>query len=235
MSASLQIAPQEAANALLLQTDQQLQKSLKEYTDATTTLAALLEDRGPNYPDVLAAKQQQEAALATVLERASSLLGKPATLLTLERLSHNNTDGSGIKRGDLFQQLVTLESEHQGLVGQLESLTQQISQLEQRLRILAQKESILDSRLRELQIAEAVFTSTLAKVDLGKSDPFGSFPLLQLVEEASLPDKPTAPKTKLVLVGTILGSFLVTFGLTLIWWRSPILAALKKATRDLLD
>jgi uncharacterized protein involved in exopolysaccharide biosynthesis len=231
---SLQISPQDAANALLLQTDRQFQKNLNDYTDATAILSALLENRGPNYPDVLAAKQQQEAALKILLVRGESLLGKPLALEMLQRLSLDNLNGGGVKRSELFQQLITLHSERQGLIGQLNALTEQIEQLGKRLNVLVEKESILDTRLRELQIAEAVFTSTLAKVDLSKSDPFGSFPLLQLVEEPSLPEEPTSPKTKLVFIGTILGSFLITLGLTLIWWRTPILIATKKATRELL-
>lgn len=234
LSTSLQLSPREAADALLLQTDRQLQKSLKEYTEATITLETLQEDRGPNYPDVVVAKQQQDAALKVVLERGRALLGKPISRGAIERLSLDNSDGSGVQRGELFKQLIATESEHRGLVGQLDALTGQIAGLEKRLQILVQKESILDRRLRELQIAEAVFTSTLAKVDLGKSDPFGSFPLLQLIEEPSLLDEPTAPKKKLVIIGTVLGSFLITLGLTLIWWREPILAATKKATRDIL-
>lgn len=231
---SLQLSPQEAANGLLLQADRQLQKSLKDYTDATLTLTALQEDRGPNYPDVLVAKQHQEAALAKVLERGETLLGQPTTLLELERLSLDNSDGSGVKRSELFQQLITQQATYQGLVEQRSALTQQIEDLDQHLQVLVQKESVLDSRLRELQIAEAVFTSTLAKVDLGKSDPFGSFPLLQLVEDPSLPDEPTAPKVKLVFAGAFLGAILVTLGLTLIWWRNLILVLGKKALRNLL-
>ncbi|WP_204368507.1 hypothetical protein [Neosynechococcus sphagnicola] len=170
-----------------------------------------------------------------LLKRGRLLLGRTINQFALERLSLDNSNGSGIKRGELFQQLVQLNSEHQGLVGQLAVLTQQIDQLETRLNLFSQKQSILDRRFRELQIAEAIFTSTLAKVDLGNSDPYGSFPLLELVEDPSLPEEPTAPKPKLVVIGSICGSILITLGLTLIWWRTPILKVTKKTIQDILS
>jgi uncharacterized protein involved in exopolysaccharide biosynthesis len=85
-----------------------------------------------------------------------------------------------------------------------------------------------------VQIAEAIFTSTLAKVDLSKSDPYGSFPLLQLVEDPDLPEEPTAPRPQLVLVGAALGSTLITLALTLIWWRALLLKVGKKALGEIL-
>ncbi|MDJ0713341.1 MAG: hypothetical protein QNJ54_03855 [Prochloraceae cyanobacterium] len=234
LSAHLKLSPQEAADALALQTDRQFQKYLTEYADATTTLISLQKNRGPNYPDVVVARQKQEAALTALLERGQILLNRPVEQLTLERLSLDNSNGSGIKRSELFQKVVTLNARSQGIAAQVIVLTQQIAQLEARLADLTPKESILESLERDLQIAEAVFASTLAKIDLGKGDPFGSFPLLQIIEEPSLPDNPTSPKTKLVLAGSLLGSILVSTGLILIWWREPVNKAMKNIVREIL-
>ncbi len=234
LSKTLGLSPQEAADALLLQNDQQFQKGLKDYSDSTLALTTLLENRGENYPDVIELREKQAAALLIMLERGHILLNKKLDQLTLERLSLDNSNGSGVKRGELFQQLVILNSEHQGLVGQVAVLAQQIRQLEVRLNIFSQKQLVLDRRLRELQMAEAIFSSTLAKVDLGKSDPYGSFPLLQLVEDPSLPEEPTAPKPGLVKAGAAGGSLLITIALTLVWWRTPILRVTKKTVRDIL-
>jgi uncharacterized protein involved in exopolysaccharide biosynthesis len=235
LSVNLQLSSQEAADALVLQTDQQFQKSLSEYSTATTKLKALLSDRGSNYPDVIATREQQEASLAMLLERGKVLLRKPIEQLPLERLSLDNSNGSGLERAELFQQLVTFESDYQGATAQVNTLTEQIQQLEARLQTLSQKESILDNLLQQVQIAEAVFASTLAKVDLGKGDPFGSFPLIQVIEEPTLPEEPTSPKPKLAYVGAILGSLLATTSLTLIWWREPLTTGLKKALKEIVE
>lgn len=234
LSTSVELLPKQAASALLLQTDQQFQKSLAEYTTTTTALNALLKDRGPNYPDVVDLRNKQQAALNTVLTRGKALLGQTVTLTDIERLNLDNTNSSGVKRGELFQQLITEQADYQGLLAEIKSLSQQIKALEQRLKVLVQKESVLDNYLRELQIAEAVFTSTLAKVDLGKSDPFGSYPLVQLVEPPSLPTEPSAPRKKLVIMGAGLGSIFITAGLTLLWWRKEILVIGVKVSQKIL-
>ena len=234
LSASMELLPQEAATALLLQTDQQFQKSLDEYTTVTTELESLLKERGPNYPDVVELKSQQQATLNTVLTRGKALLGQNVTLTDIERLNLDNSNSSGVKRGELFQQLITQQADYQGLLAEIKSLSQQVQALEQRLKVLVQKESVLDNYLRELQIAEAVFTSTLAKVDLGKSDPFGSYPLVQLVEPPSLPEDPSAPRKKLVIMGAGMGSIFITAGLTILWWRNEILVISVKVSQKIL-
>lgn len=235
LSETLQTSSPEASDSLTLQSDQEFQNSLKEYTQITLELDALKESRGENYPDVLELKDKQQTALNIFLKRGESLLGKSLDQETLQNLNLDNTSGLGIKRGELYQKIVTLESEHKGFVGQLESLNQQIKELEARLTVLVDKARTLDSLLKEVQIAEAIFTSTLAKVDLGKSDPFGSFPLLQLIEEPTLPEEPTSPKTKLVIIGSGLGSILVTFGLTILWWRAPLQVVVKKIIKNVLE
>ena len=234
LSLNLNISPTDAAAALELQTDRQFQQSLKEYSTATTQLEELLSYRGPNYPDVVKLREKKQAILALLLDRGKILLGKPVELLTLEKLSLDNTNGSGEKRAELFKKLVNLESDYQGLKANVTTLNQEIKALEINLQSLSKKETIFDSLIRELQIAEAVFASTLAKVDLGRGDAFGSFPLIQIIEEPSLPEKPTAPKPKLVLAGTILGSLLVSISLTLLWWRNPLARVSKKIIVQIL-
>ncbi|MEB3309873.1 MAG: hypothetical protein VKJ02_06535, partial [Snowella sp.] len=116
LSKTLGLSPQEAADALLLQNDQQFQKGLKDYSDSTLELKALLENRGENYPDVIQLREKQATALLILLERGRILLNKKLDQLTLERLSLDNSNGSGVKRGELFQELVLLNAEHQGLL-----------------------------------------------------------------------------------------------------------------------
>ncbi|MGY6530560.1 MAG: GumC family protein [Cyanobacterium sp.] len=235
LSNTLQTSSAQASDSLTLQSDQEFQNSFKEYTQITLELNTLRESRGENYPDMVELKNKQQIALNTFLRRGESLLGKSLDQNSLQNLNLDNTSGLGIKRGELYKQIVTLESEYQGSVGQLEAFNEQIQELESRLTMLVGKSRTLDSLIKEVQIAEAIFTSTLAKVDLGKSDPFGSFPLLQLIEEASLPEDPTSPKTKLVILGSALGSVLVTFGLTILWWRAPLQVVAKKMIKNILE
>ncbi|GAB4541538.1 MAG: hypothetical protein Tsb0014_33550 [Pleurocapsa sp.] len=232
---TLKLSPQTAANALVLQTDQEFQKILKEYTDATTILMNLVPNRGPNYPDVVEARQKQQAALDALLARGQKLLGIPVEQLNLERLILDNSNGSGVKRGDLFVQLIAMNTEQKGLATEIDTLKEQIEQLKAKLTDLTQKESILDNLDRDLQIAQAVFASTLTKIDLSKGDPFASFPMIQIIEEPTLPSEPSAPKPKLVYAGAVLGSMFVSAGLTLLWWREPLTQVAKKVIQKIME
>ncbi|MEL6439545.1 MAG: hypothetical protein AAFQ80_09860 [Cyanobacteria bacterium J06621_8] len=232
---TLRLTPQKAADALVLQTDQEFQKILTEYTDATTVLTNLLPSRGENYPDVVAARGKQQASLQALLTRGQKLLGIPVEQLSLERLVLDNTNGSGVKRGDLFVQLVETSVELKGLEGQIATLKSQIATQKAQLSLLTEKESIHDNFDRDLQIAQAVFASTLTKIDLSKGDPFASFPMIQIIEGPTLPEKPSAPKPKLVLAGAVVGSLFVTAGLTLLWWREPLLKVSQQIVKKAIE
>ena len=94
---------------------------------------------------------------------------------------------------------------------------------------------VLDGLIREVQMTEAIFVSTLTKVDLSSGDSFGSFPLIQVIEQASLPDEPSSPKKKLVLAGTGLGCLLITASITLLWWRKFLIKFGTKAVIKILE
>ena len=229
------IQPQQAADALVLETDQEFQKILTNYTNANAKLIELRGNRGENYPDVVKARNERESSLDALLARGQLLLGKPIEKLTLELLILDNSNGSGEKRANLFVQLVDLKAEQEGLLGQMATLKAQISRLENELTILAQKEVVLDTLDRDLQIAQAVFASTLTKIDLSKGDPFASFPMIQVIEEPSLPTEPSAPKPKLVMAGTVIGCLLVSMGLTILWWREPLVKLSKKIMLKIIE
>ncbi|MEL7500874.1 MAG: hypothetical protein AAFN18_00215 [Cyanobacteria bacterium J06554_6] len=234
LSLTLGLSPQEAADILSLQTDQLFLKSLTEYTEATVELENLLPSRGPNYPDVVSTRQRQDASLGLMLERGETLLQRPVDLFTLERLSLDNGNGSGIKRTELIQSVVLLKTEQEGAAGKIDALTTQINKFEGRLAALSNTEVVLNDRLRDLQVAEAVFAATLAKLDLGNSDPFGAYPLVQVIEEPSLPEEPTQPQAAVVLAGTVLSSLLITAGLTMIWWRLLLIKLMARVGQKVL-
>jgi uncharacterized protein involved in exopolysaccharide biosynthesis len=151
-------------------------------------------------------------------QRANALLGRPASGQLLSRLA---LTGAGSGRESLFQNLVSYQSDASGAASQVGKLDQQISSLEDRLRMMSQRQSSLENLKRNEQIAEAVFASTLAKLDLGQSNIFAAFPLIQIAVEPTLPEKATSPKRSLVLAGSAFGSILTTTGLWILWIRKP--------------
>ncbi len=234
LSRLIQVSAKEAAEALALQTDRQFQEYLQTYTQATTKLNALQTNRGLNYPDVVATRKIQEVARKALLTRAQTIINRSLEQLDLERLILDNINGSGLKRSELFQDLIKLNSESTALAAKEIALRRQLRQLENRLLVLTPQESILESLQKDLQISEAVFASTLTKIDLSRNDPFSSFPLIQVIEEPTLPATPTSPKPTLIYVGSFLGSLLITAGLTLIWWREFLTRIMKKILREIL-
>jgi uncharacterized protein involved in exopolysaccharide biosynthesis len=218
LSTNLNLSAQQAADAFTLETDQIFQQNLKDYSSASSALVVLSSKYQSDYPAVVAEKAKQNAAQTAMLDRAQSLLGRPVSQATLQQLNINSSN-SGTGRDRLFQDLVTVQSEQRGFQSQTEGINQQINQLEARLKGLAQQETTLDALQRNAQVAEAVFSSTLARLDIGRSNGFGSYPLIQLLSEPTLPKTPSSPKKEYVLLGAVLGSLFLNAGLVSLWLR----------------
>ena len=217
LSSDLKLTVPEASNAFLLQADQLFQQNLKDFNESSALVVVLKAKWGDNHPLVVKEATKQDAARVAMLDRASSLLGRKVDRSTLQNLSIKSESGSS--RESLFRDLVTMQADQRGLVAQNKAQNDQILELEARLKILVQKQSKLDNLQREVQIAEAVFASTLAKLDLGKSDIFISYPITQLISEPTLPDEKTSPKPSIVFAGAGVATVFITTGLVLLWWR----------------
>lgn len=220
LSANLKVSSQQATDAFGLQTDPVFQQNLKNYSEASANLVVLESKFLPDHPSVIAEKAKRDAAAKAMVARATSIIGRPVDLEALKQLSLNTTNtNNGVARENLFQQIVTVQSEQKGLAAQAQTIDRQISALENRLKKLAQQESYLDALKRDLQVAEALFSSTLTKLDLGKSNAFGSYPLIQIVTEPTLPDRPSQPKKIYAFLGAAFGSLFATSGIVLLWLR----------------
>jgi uncharacterized protein involved in exopolysaccharide biosynthesis len=216
LSSNLNLSAQQATDAFVLQMDQLFQQYLKDYNDASATLVALNSKFLPNYAGVVSQKANRDAAQVALLERSQFLLGRPVSQAALVQLNLNNTN-SGSSQEALLRELVTLQADKQGLQGEAQEINRQITKLENRLKVLAQHESTLAALQRQMEIAEAVFSSTLAKLDIGKSNTFASYPPIQILTKPSLPDTPSSPKKKLVFLGAALASLFLTSGLLLLF------------------
>ncbi len=217
LSNDLGLSAKQASDSFLLQSDQIFQQNLKNYSDASTDLVVLSAKWQPNHPAVLAAGDKQQATREALLRRGQELLGRPINETILQRLGPSGATGdTSPGRETLYQDLVTVQAEYQGLTGQVEELAQQMAQLEAQIKKLAQQEPALEDLQRSLKTSEAVFSSTLAKVDIGRSDIFASYPLIQAIGEPSLPEKPSSPKKSLTLLGAAMASLFLTTGIILV-------------------
>jgi uncharacterized protein involved in exopolysaccharide biosynthesis len=209
LSASLKLSAQQAADAFALQTDQVFQQNLKDYSEASGTVIVLEAKFSPEHPMLVAEKAKQNAAQEALLTRSQSLLGRPVSQAVLKQLNLSSTN-SDSARENLFQELVAVQAEQRSFQAQAQEIDRQILKLEGRLKSLAQQESTLDALKRDVQVAEAVFSSTVTRLDIGRSNAFGSYPLIQMVAEPSLSKTPSSPKKQYVLLGAALGSLFLT-------------------------
>ncbi|BAY92007.1 MULTISPECIES: GumC family protein [unclassified Tolypothrix] len=220
LSANLKLSAQQATQAFVLQSDQIFQHNLKDYSEASASLTVLESKFLPDHPQIIAEQDKRDMALKALLERGKYLLKEPVTLAFLNQLNLSSNNNGNTAQDSLFQQVVTVQADQKGLTSQAHAIERQITQLETRLKNLAQQESNLDALKRDMQVAEAVFSTTLTRLDIGKSNAFGSYPFMQIVNEPSLPDKPSYPKKEYVYIGATVGSILLTSGIFLLSLRA---------------
>ncbi|AGY60241.1 GumC family protein [Gloeobacter kilaueensis] len=219
LTQTMKLSPGGAADAFVLQADQIFQEHLKDYSEATTALQVLQTKWGANHPTVAKELARREAAHTGMIERARALLGSQANDNRLQQLSLMSSAAGGGSRENLFRELVATQAQSRGLAGQAEELTRQIAKLETKLRMRTAQQTGLEGLQRNLQLAETVFTSTLAKLDVGKSDIYASYPLAQQLIAPQLPEEPSFPSPLYTLLGALVGSFLVSAGIFAHWLR----------------
>lgn len=107
LAANLGISSQQAAEAFLLQADQQFQQNLKSYSETTANLSILRSKWGLNHPEVVRELATQEASGMALRDRSTTLLGREVGQRALATLSLGSGDqGSG--RASLFHELITI-------------------------------------------------------------------------------------------------------------------------------
>ncbi len=221
LSANLNVSPTQATAAFTLREDRVFQENLVAYSQAYANFEALSGQLGPNHPAVVSARSERDSSEAAMMARGQQILGESVSSGTLAQLNLSGQEAS--TRANLFEDTVLTQVNQQGLAAQANELGQQISEMEARLRQLGEYGSNLEALRRDLTIAEAIFSSTLTRLDLGRTDGFGSYPLIQLLTEPTLPRQTSFPNAPIVLLGTALGSIFVTAGIILLWIRHRML------------
>lgn len=89
---------------------------------------------------------------------------------------------------------------------------------------LAQAASDLQDLERDFSVAEAIFASAIARAKTGKSDVYASYPLVQVLENPSLPVRPSSPNRKLAFLAGIAATLMLLFGLSLGWIRLALIS-----------
>lgn len=227
LSGNLNMSTGQATDAFTLQTDRQFQQNLKNYSEANVNLGVMSSKFLPNHPTIIAERAKRDAAKNALLARSKSVLGRPISLAKLQQFNLGSGDYASAKES-LSQQVITTQAEQKGLKVETQELDKQINLLEARLKNMAKQDAVLSDLKRNTQVEEAIFSATLTKLDINKSNIVGSYPVVQVIAEPSLADKPSTPNKPVALAGAILGSLFATTGIILYWLRDRAKAKSKQ-------
>ena len=213
---------QDITDSYKLQSDPVYQQ-FTEYGRLSAEYSDISAQLGAQHPQVVAKRSELGSAQSALLDRGSFLLGRPVSQENLVQIAPLGLDPQvGIVRGELFRESIVNQADREGLLSQNQTLEAEIAQMEARFNSLSQEKFAIDRLRRNLQVAETIFASTIAKLDLSKDDIYSIYPPIQLVTEPTLADEddPVSPNKAMVFLAGLAGSFIVSFGLLLLWYEN---------------
>ncbi|MBN9886199.1 GumC family protein [Salipiger abyssi] len=216
LEARLGTDAETAARILRLNGDTAYIALIEAMALAASDLAEARASYGARHPEVVKAASAMASARDKAEARATALTGLSGAL-------ERSSDGA---RAALLTELVRQESERAGLEAELAELRALLSIQTARLERLAPLAARLEDLQRDFNVAEAVFASAIARAQSSKADIYASYPLVQVLEDPTLPDSPTSPRKKLAIAAGGAASFLLFFALSLGWIRRALIERL---------
>ena len=113
--------------------------------------------------------------------------------------------------------------ERDGLASQLKAQSEELAKDRERVRALVDVASKLDTLNRDYKVADAVFASALARINTSKTDIFASYPMLQVAEPPTMPEKASSPNKIIAAAAGAGGTLFLLIGLGLAWVRRPLI------------
>ncbi|MDE2385083.1 MAG: hypothetical protein KGO53_10740 [Alphaproteobacteria bacterium] len=227
LAATLSLTPAQAALAMKLHADPQFQALADATSKAQADYAEAGQQYGANHPKVVEARTRFEGAQGQMMARAARLTGLSAKQLT-GKLDFSPAG----QRSPLMSQLVTLETDREGLQGQLAAEHADLDKRSAQIAGLAATAAQLDKLNRDFKVAEAVFASALARINTSKTDIFASYPMVQVTEAPVKPLLPSSPNKKLALIAAAAASLMIFFAAGLGWIRRPLIDKLLKKQHE---
>lgn len=218
LEAALGVDARLASLSLKLQADPEFRALGGAMAAAAADLAAARGEYGERHPVLIAARDHYAGTLARMEARAGRLTG-----LEIDRLAETIDLAAEGERAKLLAMLVQLHAEASGLAAQRKVLAGKLTGADRRVDTLMEAAARLDDLGRDYQVAEAVFASALARLDTSKADLYASYPLVQILEAASLPDRPSSPRKMIAIAAGVAGTLLLLVALALAWLRRPMI------------
>ncbi|MEO9635812.1 MAG: hypothetical protein ABJF89_11445 [Parasphingorhabdus sp.] len=207
-----------ANTALRLRSDPVFQQLADRYANLAVDAQQKEATLGDNHGDLVQAVSERDQVKKALVKRGKSLTGLGSNAI-LKNVDIAVADG----RSNLMQGMVMANSQSAGAQAGLAEIQKDISRQSAKSEKLVKQASQLADFVRDHRVAEAVFSSALARIDTNKQDPFASYPLVQTLEQPSLPQSPSSPSTLLALAGATGATLIMLIGLGLLWFRRPII------------
>ncbi|MEL6167489.1 MAG: hypothetical protein AAFR35_02275 [Pseudomonadota bacterium] len=218
LAARLGTDAQTAALNLRLHADPEFQELADELAIQKGELAKARGRFGPRHPKVTSAEHAVVGTESRMLVRGTAVIGTGA-IQAVARLDLSPDPA----RGALLSDLVDKAADCEARASTVAILSQQLTELDARIARLAPLAARLDDLSRDYQVAEAVFASALARTDTTKSDVYASYPLVQVLADATLPERPTSPRPKIAIAAGVAATLMLLVSLSLAWLRRPII------------
>ena len=226
LETTLGIPADAAAATLKLYADAEFGALIEEIGSHAAALAQARSSFGEGHPKVQSARAAYQTASGAALRQAGQV-----TNLPVEQLENLDLAPAGA-RADLLAQLVRMDAERAGTQQQHVTLSARLDEELNKQQSLAAVAARLQDLQRDFSVAEAVFASAIARTQSTKSDVYASYPLVQVLENPSLPDRPSSPNRKLAIAAGAAATFMMFFGLLLGWTRSALIGRLLNKPRD---
>lgn len=223
LEASLGISADAAAATLKLYADAEFNALTEEVGINAARLAEARSQFGEGHPKVQTARAAHGTATAATLRQALLVTG-----LEAGQLENLDLAPAGV-RADLLAELIRMEAERSGISRELATLSSRLADEHTRQKELAGTAARLQDLQRDFSVAEAVFATAIARAQSTKSDVYASYPLVQILENPSLPDRASSPNRKLAIAAGGAATFMMLLGLLLGWMRSAVIGRLLNA------
>lgn len=226
LTSKLGIEIETAALTLKLQGNANFQGLTLAVSEQAALLAIAKGQYGASHPLVRDAVAAHDGALQALLLDAAAVTGLSQNVLWADARVLLDTDNSG-----LLVEILQLNVEKHAQQAMFDSYASTHAETREKLAIMAPYAATLDDLERDYQVAEAVFASAMARMETTKSDVYASYPLVQVLEDASLPRAPSSPNRVVAIAAGIGASMMFLITLILAWIRRPIIAKILNARR----
>ena len=214
---ALNTTPQLASATLRLHADSEFAAIISEMSGHAAQEARMAGQFGPNHPRVTDARTALDATLQRARARAAALTG-----LSDAQIAQLDLSSIGARAG-LLSRLLEAETERASLAAEVASLRERAASAQVRVDSLIDAAAELEDLQRDYAVAEAVFASAMARSDTTRTDLYVSYPLVQVLEDPSLPTDPSSPRRKVAVAAGGAASIFLFIGLFMGWMRRPLI------------